>query len=180
MTASTLRCFVTALTFGFISTAVACGQAPQVFQAPQAPQNSSWGEGVVRNIAAKDKVYVVTIAHPKYRHVCVVAWIDDDKIACTHPGHESVYRVEDVAALVQPGEHAHVWPYFVGFLASAVAATWGTIVLAPVCPPCAVATGAAALILYWMAPASGMMSDDDSPDTLLYLAAGQRLQVKLN
>jgi len=57
------------------------------------------------------------------------------------------------------------------------AAIWGTVVLAPVCPPCAVGTGIAAFLIFGATGA--VLIGDDMPDRLLYLAPGQTLQVEL-
>ena len=170
MILSTLRGCIAVVTFGFIFSAVALGQNPQ---------DRAW-ESAQRNIAAKEKVYVVTIAHPKRRNLCVVQSIGLDKIVCTHPGHTRVFRAGDVAALIERGEHTRWQLYFAGVLAAGGAATWGTVVLASVCPVCAVATGVAALFLYVVAPLTAMLTEGDSGDSLLYLAEGQHLQVRLN
>ena len=180
MTTTKLSRSITAVTLCFVAAGVALGQAPQVFQIPRAPQTSSWGDGVQRKVAAKEKVYVVTIAHPKHRNTCIVQSVDADEIVCTHPGHKTIFRAGDVAALIKPGEHTPVLLLFVSFLAGTGAATWGTVVLAGVCPVCAVATGITAAVLFILADGSGFLADGDYADSLLYLAAGQRLQVRLN
>jgi hypothetical protein len=128
---------------------------------------------------AKKNVKIITIAHPKLRHSCTVVSISANEIICGHSGHTMTFRAEDVAAVIEPGEHSHWYLYFAGSLAAAGAATWGTVVLAAVCPICAAATGVAALFLYVITPGTAFLSDDDSADSLLYLAPGQTLKVGL-
>ena len=170
MFASTLRWIITGLAFSFSSAILAHGQIGQTV---------SW-QGAQSIIAAKQKIYVVTIAHPKRRHTCVVRSIDNDRIVCEHLGHTTAFQTGDVAALIEPGEHTPVFLFFAGFLSAAGAATWGTVILAPICPVCAAATGVAAAVLYVMAMGSGFLADGDHAGSVLYLAAGQRLQVSLD
>ena len=125
------------------------------------------------------KLYIVTISHPKKRHACMLQSIDTSQIVCDHRGHISVYKAEDVAAIIELGEHTPVWIYVGAVLAASGAAAWGTGVLASVCIPCAAVTGVAALFLFMMAPGAAMAADGDSSDTLLYIAPGQKLKVKL-
>lgn len=165
-----LRRIFTALALILVFATAASGQSPQT---------TTW-EGA-RAVLAKTKqtVYIVTITHPKNRRTCLVQSIDASEIVCTHHGHSTAYRAEDVSALISPGTHTRWYLYAAGFLGAGGAATWGTVAFATVCAPCAVITGFAAFVLYWMAPASAMMTDGDSPDALSYLAPGQTLNVKL-
>jgi len=145
----------------------------------QAPVASTW-EGAQANLVnEKHTLYVVTIAHPKIRHTCIVQSVNASEIVCSQHGHAIDYLAKDVAALIDRGTHSRWYFYSARFLAAAGAATWGTVALAPVCVPCAVFTGIAALFLYQLAGLSGMISDGDFPDELLYLAPGQTLKVSL-
>lgn len=161
---------VAVLSVSFIFAGAALGQAPKT---------AAW-EPAQWQVGAKDKVYVVTMAEPKRRRACTVESISADEIVCMHGGHATVYGSKDVAALIHAGEHAPWYLFFAGFLGAGVAATWGTVVLAPICPVCAVATGIAAVFFYVLAPGSAMLTDGDYDGSLLYLAPGQRLQVKVN
>ena len=143
----------------------------------QSPQTTTWGHALAVLANSKQTVYVVTIAHPKNHRTCLVQSINASEIVCTHRGHSIAYRAEDVSAIISPGTHTRWYLYAAGFLGAGGAATWGTIALATVCAPCAVITGIAAFVLYWMAPASAMMTDGDSPDTPLYLAPRQTVSV---
>jgi len=105
--------------------------------------------------------------------------INTSEIVCDHHGRLTIYKAQDVAAIIEPGEHTPVLIYVGGILAASGAAAWGTGVLASVCIPCAVVTGVAALFLFMLAPGAAMAADGDSSDTLMYLAPGQKLQVKL-
>ncbi len=165
---TTAHRLITALALSLISGA-ALGQAPQT---------ATW-QGAQGLVATKKKVEIITIAHPKRRYSCVVDSINANEIICEHSGHITTFRAEDVAAVIEPGYHSHWYLYFAGSLAAAGAATWGTVVLAAVCPICAAATGVAALFLYVITPGTAFLSDGDSADSLLYLAPGQTLKVGL-
>jgi hypothetical protein len=167
---STLRSPFIALALSFVYAAVAFGQSP----------TSTWEGTRMALVNSKQSLYVVTMAHPKRRHACLIQSINASEIVCTHHGRTTAYRAGNVAALIFPGTHTRWYLYAAGFLAGSGAATWGTVVLAPICIPCAAVTGIAAFFLFWMAPASAMMTDGDSSDTLLYLAPGQTLKVKLS
>lgn len=144
----------------------------------QQPLTPTWEEARAELANANDTVYVVTIAHPTSRHTCRMQSINAAEIVCSHHGHTTTYRAEDVAALVRRGTHTRWYLYAAAFLGAGGAATWGTVLLASVCAPCAVLTGVAAVLLYWMAPMSAMATDGDSPDKLLYLAPGQSLDLQ--
>jgi hypothetical protein len=171
MISSTLRSLFTVLALSFALVAVALGQNPVT---------PAWEGARAELVNTKQALYVVTIAHPKSRRACLMQSINAREIVCMHHGHTTAYRADDVAALISRGTHTRWYLYFAGFLAASGAAAWGTVVLASACAPCAVVTGAAAFFLLWMAPASGMATDGDAPDKLLYLASGQTLKVKLS
>jgi hypothetical protein len=172
MIPSKLRSLFTGLALSFVSAAIALGQSPQT---------STW-EGARTELVntTQHTLYVITIAHPKSRHTCHIQSIDASEIVCTHHGHTTIYGAADVAALIFPGIHTRWYLYAAGFLAAGGAATWGAVVLASVCAPCFGGTLVAAFIFYGMVPMSAMLTDGDSADTLLYLAPGQTLKVKLN
>jgi len=171
MIPSTLRRLVSVLAFAFVFAGAALSQRPPT---------STWEGAGAELFGTKRTLYVVTIAHPKRRHTCLMQAISATDVVCTHHGHTTTYRADDVAALILPGTHTGWYFYAIGFLAASGAATWGTVVLSSVCAPCAVATGIVAFFLFWMAPASAMMTDGDTSDRLLYLASGQTLKAKLS
>jgi hypothetical protein len=163
------RSLFAGLALSFVFASFALGQSPT------AP---TWESARAERVATRT-LYVITISHPKSRRTCLVQSIGASEIVCTHRGHQATYRVGEVAALILPGVHTRWYLYAAGFLTAGGAATWGTVVLASVCIPCAAATAVAAFFLYWMAPMSAMATDGDTADTLLYLAPGQSLKVKL-
>jgi len=126
------------------------------------------------------RLYVVTKTHPTKRHTCEARSVSTSEIVCEHHGRPTIYKAEDVAAIIEPGEHSRWHLYSIGFLAASGLTAWGTAVVASICLPCAIAPGFAAFFLFWMAPAMAMGSDGDSPDKLLYIAPGQTLRVKLH
>jgi hypothetical protein len=170
MISSTLRRLSTVLALGSAFATAALGQSPL------AP---TWESAREELVNTKHTLYVVTISHPSRRHTCLMQSINASEIVCSNHGHATAYRAEEVAALISPGTHTRWYLYAAGFLAAGGATTWVTVILAPVCVPCAATTGIAAFFLYWMAPMSAMATDDDTADTLLYLAPGQSLKVNL-
>lgn len=167
---SMLRRLFVVLAICFVFAATAHGEKPR---------NATWDGARAELVNAKQKLYVVTIAHPKRRHTCVMQSISYGEIVCVDHGQTTAYRAEDVQALILPGSHTRWYLYFAGFLAAGGAATWGTVVLSSVCVPCAAGTGVAAFLLFMMSPLTGMATDGDVADTLLYLAPGQTLKVNL-
>src|ERR1700759_4656945 len=95
MIARMLRWLITILSLNLIFAAVMHGQVAQA---------TAWtgAEGI---ITPKQKIYVVTAAHPNRRHTCMVRSIDESEIVCEHLGHTTAYRAEDVTALIGPGKH---------------------------------------------------------------------------
>jgi len=124
------------------------------------------------------KLFVVTIADPTHRHTCRVQSIAADQLVCKGSFNTThFYKPQEVAALVIPGDYnLRVWMVSAAN-ASLGAAIWATVILIPTCPPCAVATGIAALISFGVAGAA--LIGEGTQEHLLYLAPGQTLQVKL-
>lgn len=166
-----IRHIIFCVTFCLLRGAAASGQ--------NSPATTWEGVSIYAAANTTKKLYIVTIAHPKKRNTCMMQSINQSEIACDHHGHPKFYKAEDVAAIIEPGEHTPVLVYVGGILAASGAAAWGTGVLASVCVPCAVVTGVAALFLFIMAPGAAMAADGDTSDTLLYIAPGQKLQVRL-
>jgi hypothetical protein len=129
-----------------------------------------------------NRVFVVTLAEPKHKQACRVQSIDATAITCArHAGWKPrVFRAQDVAAIIRPGDHIPILLYFVSFGTGTGAGIWGTTVLAPLCIPCAVVVGAASGLLLIMTLGSGFLIDSDYPDALTYIQLGQTLQIKLN
>ena len=124
------------------------------------------------------KLFVVTMADPTHRHTCRVQSFTADQLICQGSFHKThIYKPQEVSALVTPGDYSlRVWMVSAAN-ASLGAAIWATLVLIPTCPPCAVATGIAALISFGVAGAA--LIGEGTQEHLLYLAPGQTLQVKL-
>ena len=87
-----------------------------------------------------------------------------------------LHASKEVAALTTPSDDGLKLRIVLALNGVAAAAIWGTVVLASTCIPCAVATGVAAFL--FLVAAGGILAADDQPETLLYLAPGQKLQVK--
>jgi len=160
-----------------------CATCCLLFAAVALGQNApvpAWDVAPIYAANTTKKIYIVTIAHPKRRHSCMMRSIDTTGIVCEHHGHIRNYKAEDVAAIIEPGEHSHWYIYSIGFLAASGLTAWGTAVVASICLPCAIVPGLAAFALFWMAPAMAMAADGDSSDSLLYIAPGQVLKIKLH
>jgi hypothetical protein len=142
------------------------------------PQYTNWNR--LAQLHLGGKLFVVTMAHPHLRHVCNVQSFANEQLVCKDPlGVTHTYQPQKIAALIIPGQQTNVLAYFLGFTGAGAAATWGTLVLASTCVPCAVVTGMVAGLLYIVALGSGMGADADTPDQLLYLSPGETLQAKL-
>lgn len=127
---------------------------------------------------AKGKLIVITMAQPTHRIACRVESFTVDQLACKGPfGTIRIYKPQQVAALLTPDdEDVRRW-LLLGFNGASAAAAWGTLVLSATCIPCAVATAVVAAFFF---VANGpVLVADGQPETVLYLAPGQTLQVQL-
>lgn len=128
-------------------------------------------------VGSHQKIQVVTIADPTHRSVCRLASLTHDQLACKGPfGATRIYKTQEITALILPGDYNQKFPFLIGLNTAAGFATWGTVVLVATCIPCAAATAFAALL--FLGAAGAVLIADDQPDTLIYLASGQHLQVK--
>jgi hypothetical protein len=138
---------------------------------------STWEEARFRVPAGK-KFIVVTLAEPTHRNSCRVQSVTLDRLTCKRPFRKTrAYNSQQIAALITPGDKGLWRVLFFGFNGGLGAAIWGTLILAPVCVPCAVGTGVAAY--FFFGAAGVVLFSGFEPDSLLYLAPGQTLQVKL-
>ncbi|MGA1984117.1 MAG: hypothetical protein ABSG84_16835 [Acidobacteriaceae bacterium] len=129
------------------------------------------------------EILVITMARPTHRIACRVQSFTVDQLVCKRPsGKTRLYQPQDIAALITPAQR-DLWPgLLLGFTGAGAAATWGTVVLAATCIPCAVATGVAAGFLYLaggVALIGALAGPSEQPEALLYLAPGQTLHVNL-
>jgi hypothetical protein len=128
--------------------------------------------------SSKDKLFVVTVDQPDRRQTCHIRSFTDEKLVCSRAiGSPRTYLPQQVAALILPGDEDLRRELMIELNGGLGAAIWGTIVLAPICPLCAVATGIVAFGFFSFAGAVAFT--DDQPDQLLYLAPGQKLSGKL-
>ena len=161
-----------------ISTAVARSQS-QISRDffSTAAQSHTWSNAQLHGASSR-KLYVVTLDQPTRRQSCRVQSFKSDELVCARViGGSRIYRLNQIAALILPGDDALRRRVLLGLTAGIGAAIWGTVVLAATCPACAVATGIAAFILFSAFGTIGFT--DDIPDRLLYLAPGQELSSKL-
>ena len=174
----TLRRILTLATLTLLSATLALAQtaAPPAHPQPPSLSNTNWGSA--EDLGAPKRIlFVVTTARPTHRITCRVQTFTDDQLTCKGPfGRTRIYKAQDIAAIILPGDFATRVGFGLGFTGAAAAATWGTVVLAATCTPCAVGVGIAAFLLFVVD--LGTQAADPYEDQLLYLAPGQTLQVK--
>lgn len=173
----TIRRILTLLGLALVAATVALAQSPaspEVFSIPVGnTANNTW-QVAQSDGSSRGKLFVVTLDQPHRRQTCRVQSFTPDKLVCSRAfGASRTYLPEQVLALILPGDGATKLGLVLGFNAGLGAAIWGTVVLAAVCPACAVATGIVALFLFGAAGA--VLIGDDQPERLLYLAPGQQL-----
>jgi hypothetical protein len=140
---------------------------------PVANPVNNWDYASLR-AQPRAKVLVITMAQPSRRISCPVRSITSDQLTCNGPlGKTRIYKHEEVAALILPGDGGLQLRLWLGFNAALGAAAWGTYVLAPICMPCAATTGVAAL--FFFAAAGAMAYVDDQPDRLIYIDPSQQV-----
>jgi hypothetical protein len=129
--------------------------------------------------SSRKKIIIATLAQPTRRRTCRVQSFTAGQLVCKGSfGTTHIYKPQEIAALIIPGDNDIRIRFLLGFNSALGAAVWGTVVLAPVCIPCAVATGIAALIFFGAAGAT--CYGDGQSEALICSAPGQILQVQLH
>jgi hypothetical protein len=169
-----IRRVLTLSALAILSSIAALAQAPA---APAVHARTVW-QSAQLTAPSKGKLFVVTADQPNRRQTCHVQSFTVEKLVCSRAiGDPHTYLPQQVIALILPGD-GHLKLYALLGLNSALgAAIWGTVVLAAMCPPCAVVTGIAAFLIFDVAGAIAI--GDDLPDRLLYLVPGQQLSSKV-
>jgi hypothetical protein len=145
---------------------------------PRPPRQPSTPDDVSAHTAVGKKILIVTTARPTHRIACSVQSFTADQLICKAPfGATRVHKSADIAALITPDDEDVRLRIVLALNGASAAAAWGTLILAPVCIPCAVATGVVAAALFFANGA--ILMADGQPETLLYLAPNQQLQIKL-
>jgi hypothetical protein len=163
---------------GLVPAAIALAQFPNSPRVPDSPDSKTWQQARLLT-RHESKLFVVTVDQPRRRQSCRVQAFTEDKLVCSRAfGGPRTYPVQQIVALIVPGDGREVLRVWLGLNGGLGAAIWGTVVLAAACPACAVATGVAALLLFGVAGAVAF-GDNEPDDRLLYLAPGQRLDRKL-
>lgn len=171
------RTITSILAVTLLSQTLALGQDPLTPASPPATERSNGWEYAPLRVRSGAKLFVITMAQPTRRTICHVGSFTVDQLACRGPfGVTRIYKPQEIAALIVPGDEDLKLRLVIGLNTALAAAIWGTVVLAPICPPCAVATGIAAFCFFGAAGA--VLVGDDQPDSLLYLAPGQQLHFK--
>ena len=172
-----IRSILTLLALAVISLTLAVAQSRTSPEPGTVPSNHDWQDA--QSVGSSNrKLFVVTIAQPSRRQTCRIRSFTPDKLVCSRViGGPRTYLPGQIIALILPGDHGLKLRLALGLNGGLAAAVWGTVVLAAICPACAVVTGIVALALFGAAGA--VLIGDEQPDRLLYLAPGQRLTGKL-
>jgi hypothetical protein len=172
----TIRCTVAIVVFAFVFAQHVHAQSTTSLDFRNGPGSDSWQ--IAQSFApAKGKLIVVTAGAPQRWQTCRIESFTVDKLVCSRAiGGPRTYLPQQVAALIVPGDDALKLRLVLGFNGGLATAIWSTVVLAAICPPCAVATGIAAL--FFIGAAGAVLIGDDQPARLLYLAPGQQLTGK--
>jgi hypothetical protein len=140
-------------------------------------ESHTWRNAQLLGTSQK-RLYVVTFDKTDRRHPCRVQSLTSDKLVCARMiGGPRIYELDQIAALIIPGDGGSRLRIWLGLNAGLGAAIWGTVVLTATCPACAAATALVALLFFGAAGATAYA--DGVPDRLLYLAPGQKLSRKL-
>lgn len=164
----TIRSILNLSALALVSATVGLAQST-TFEVPVNTYVSDWQ--VAQQVgSAQGKLIVVTVDQPDRRQTCHVRSFTRDKLVCSRAlASPRTYLPQQVAALIIPGDTVRLRiPLWLGLNAGLGASIWGTVVLAAVCPACAVGTGIAALFFFGFAGA--LMYADDQPDRVLYRA----------
>jgi hypothetical protein len=173
----TVCSILTFLALALVPATIALAQSPTLPEPPAITFSNTWQIAQSAG-SSKSKLFVVTLDQPHRQQICRIKSFTLDKLVCSRAiGGPRTYLPEQVAALILPGDDDLKLRLGLGLNGGLAAAIWGTVVLAAPCPPCAAATGLVALLIFGAAGA--VLSADDQPDRLLYLAPGQQLTGKL-
>ena len=172
------RRFSSLFALTLVSATIALAQSPTVREDLGAAASDSWQTAQSAG-PSRGELFVVTLNQPHRRQACRIQSFTQDKLVCSRQfGGPRTYLAQDVLALIVPGDHGLKIRLALGINGALAAAIWGTVVLAAICPACAVATGIVALCLFGAAGA--ILIGDEQPERLLYLAPGEQLTGKLH
>lgn len=177
MPQQTFRYIFSVFALALVSSTIARAQSPGAREAFGPPAADAW-QAAQSVGPSRGELLVVTLNQPHRRQHCRIRFFTPDKLVCSRNfGGPRTYLPQQVLALILPGDHGQNIRLVLGINGALAAAIWGTVLLAATCPACAVATGVAAVCLF--AAAGAILSGDEQPDRLLYLAPGQQLTGKL-
>jgi hypothetical protein len=173
----TVRSILTLFVLALVPATIALSQATTSIEVPVTGASESWQVAQLTG-PSKGKLFVVTFDQPNRRQTCRIQSFSAERLVCSRAvGGPRAYLQQQVVALIIPGNSGLMRRMVLGFAGGSATAIWGTVVLASICPPCAVAAGSAAFGI-WGVPVS-IICRHYKPDRLLYLASGQKLNKKL-
>jgi len=178
MSQQTIRRILTLFAPVLVSATIAFAQSETSLETPTTSSSHTWQLAQSAG-SSRSKLFVVTLDQPSRRQTCHVKSFTLEKLVCSRPfGGPRTYLPQRVVAIILPGDDELKLRLVLGLNAGLGAAIWGTVVLSAACPPCAAATGIAALFFFGAAGATLFV--DDQPDRLVYLAPGQQLSRKFS
>jgi hypothetical protein len=172
-----IRSILISFALPLVSVTFAVAQSSTSVEIPVTPARNNWQ--IAQSVgSSKGNILVVTLDKPDRQQACRVQSFTEDKLVCSRAiGAPRTYLPQQILALLLPSDNDLKYGFVLGLNVLLGAAIWGTVVLAPMCPGCAVATGVVALVLFGAAGA--LLIADDTPNSLLYLAPGKQLSKKL-
>lgn len=124
------------------------------------------------------KLHVVLVSQPGRRQVCKLVSINEDAMLCgKDDAHAKRYARSDVAAVLTPGDHTNMWPYFLGMLGAGAGILTAACFLASITIIGAIPLAVLGGLLVLASPLMGMMADDDVAEEVLYQRANTLLSV---
>jgi len=166
----------TLLALSVVSATIVLAQSTTSLEVRHDLASGSW-QAAQSFAPSTGKLIVVTVDQPQRWQTCRIHSFAVDKLVCSRAiGGPRTYLPQQVAALILPGDGDLRLRILLELNGGLGAAIWGTVVLAAACPPCAIATGIAAL--FFFGGAGAILIGDDQPDRLLYLAPAQHLAGK--
>ncbi len=159
MSQRTIRSVLILFALALVSATFTRAQSSTSSEVPVIPTRNNWQ--IAQSVGSSEgKLFVVTLDQPSRRQTCHIQSFTPDKLVCSRAiGGPRTYLPQQIVALILRGDGDLKLRLVLGLNGGLAAAIWGTVVLAAICPACAVATGIVALLLFGAAGAI-LIGDD--------------------
>lgn len=136
----TIRNIAVLFAFPLVSAIFAIAQSTAEPEVVTIPARNTLPWELARQVgSSRRKLFVVTLDQPHRRQACRVQSFTLDKLVCSRAvGRPRTYLPQQIVALLLPGDDDLRRRVLIGLNVGIAAAIWGTVVLAPACPACAV------------------------------------------